>query len=171
MHANKVVIVLCCLVALASCSSNRTDIKQNVEKSLTQAGYEHDVNVKVDHDKRVVTLTGRVRSEELKAKAGEVAQAAAPGHVVSNELSVEPVDQEHAARQIEGNVDEGIEKNYKAVLIANRLDDQRIRFHAKNGVLTLEGKVKNSDIRAEAEKLAASVPNVQQVVNKLQVAR
>jgi osmotically-inducible protein OsmY len=57
------------------------------------------------------------------------------------------------------------------VLIANRLDNQYIRYTAKNGVLTLKGKVDDISTREKAEKLAASVPNVQQVVNELDVKR
>ena len=159
------------------CTSNRNNTatndnppnhKENVAKSLDQAGYS-GIDVDYDKDKRVVTLNGRVRSPELKDKAGEVAQQAAPGHVVSNQLSVQPVDQEASAREIEKNVDDAIESNYKAVLVANHLDNQRIRFDAKNGVLTLTGKVKTPEQRSEAQKLAASVPNVQEVVNKIDV--
>ena len=93
------------------------------------------------------------------------------GHVVANELSVEPVDEEHKARTIESNVDDAIEKNYKAALIANHLDGEGIRYHAKNGVLTLEGSAKSAADRAQAEKVGASIRNVQQVVNKLNVKR
>jgi hyperosmotically inducible periplasmic protein len=171
------VLVMTLGLAVA-CTSNRNNTarndnaarndKENVAKSLDQAGYS-GINVDWDKDKRVITLNGRVRSPELKAKAGEVAQQAAPGDVISNQLSVEPVDQEASAKKIEKNVDDAIEKNYKAVLVANHLDNQRIRFKAKNGVLTLEGKVKTPEQRQEAQKLAASVPNVQEVVNKLDV--
>lgn len=172
----KVLFVLVAgMLALAlACSSNRNpqqrSDKQAVEKSLEQAGF-NDIRVDWDKDKRVISLNGRVRSPELKEKAGQVAQQAAAGEVVSNQLSVEPVDNESAAKSIEKNVDDAIEKNYKAALVANHLDNQRIRFHAKNGVLTLDGKVKTTDQRADAEKLATTVPNVQQVVNKLDVER
>jgi len=54
-------------------------------------------------------------------------------------------------------------------LIANHLDSQHIRYDAKNGVLTLKGDVDNTAQREDAEKLAATVPNVQQVVNELDV--
>jgi osmotically-inducible protein OsmY len=73
------------------------------------------------------------------------------------------------ARKIDANVDSAIEKDFKAVIIANRLEGQHIRYTAKNGVLTLKGKVDNLGVREKAEKLAASVPNVQQVVNELDV--
>jgi len=142
--------------------------KEAVEKSLDQAGYS-GIHVDWDKDKRVIALNGKVRSPELKTKAGEVARQAAPGNVVSNELSIEPVDNEHAAKTIERNVDGAIEKNFKAVLIANHLDKEHIRFDAKNGVLTLNGKVKSPEERMQVQKLAGTVPNVGEVVNKLDV--
>ncbi len=177
-------VALAMALALAvGCTSNRNantaanernntarNDKEVVEKSLDQAGYS-GINVDWDKDKRVIALNGRVRSEELKTKAGQVAQQAAPGDVISNQLSIEPVDQEHAAKTIEKNVDGAIEKNFKAVLIANHLDKERIRYNAKNGVLTLNGKVKTPEQRMQVQKLAATVPNVGEVVNKLDVEK
>jgi hyperosmotically inducible periplasmic protein len=88
-----------------------------------------------------------------------------------NEVSVQPVGQESAAKSVNSNLDDGIEKNYKAALIAKGLDKQSIRFDAKNGVLTLKGKVKTTTQRKEAEQLAQAVPNVQQVLNEIDVKR
>jgi osmotically-inducible protein OsmY len=39
----------------------------------------------------------------------------------------------------------------------------------KNGVVTLKGKVPSETKREQVEKLAASIPNVKQVVNELEV--
>ena len=69
------------------------------------------------------------------------------------------------------NLDDAIEKNYKAVLISNGLEKQHVRFKAKNGVLTLTGSVKNANERRQADKLATGIPNIQQVVNQLEVTR
>ena len=91
--------------------------------------------------------------------------------IIANEISVEPVGNERDARKIESNVDDGIESNYKAVLISKGLDKEHIRYDAKNGVLTLKGSVKNSDQRQAAQELAKNTPNVQQVVNEIQVQR
>ena len=174
------VLTIAPVLALAiACSSNRTttasnnaprDDKQAVEKSLDQAGL-NGIHVAWDKDKRVIELNGRVRSPELKSKAGDVAQQAAPGNVIANQLSIEPVDNERAAKNIESNVDDAIEKNFKAVLIANRLDKDHIRFNAKNGVLTLAGKVPTMSERMKLQRLGATVPNVAEVVNKIDVDR
>jgi len=153
------------------CSSEKAstpDVKDQVSKALANAGY-NDVKVAVNNDKELVTLTGDVKTQEDKEKAESLAKTTAAGFVVSNEIGVRPEGVESAAKKIDSNVDDAIEKDFKAVIIANRLDNQRIRFDAKNGVLTLKGNVDTPDQRTQVEKLAASVPNVQQVVNELDV--
>ena len=47
------------------------------------------------------------------------------------------------------------------------IDD--IKYSAQNGVITITGDVNSIERRNEIEHLAASVPNVKQVVNELQV--
>jgi hyperosmotically inducible protein len=72
---------------------------------------------------------------------------------------------------VQSNLDDGIENNYKAALVASRLNKQSIHYDAKNGVLTLKGNVKTPQQKVEAEQLASKIPNVQQVVNQLDVNR
>jgi osmotically-inducible protein OsmY len=165
------VIAACLLVVAIGCSSNKAstpDIKDRVAKALGDAGFK-DLNVSSDNDKQLVTIKGDVKTQEEKERAEDVAKGAAGAWVVANEIGVRPEGVESAARKIDSNVDSAIEKDFKAVLIANRLDDQHIRYDAKNGVLTLKGDVDTAAQRQEAEKLAATVPNVQQVVNELDV--
>jgi len=153
------------------CSSEKAstpDVKDQVAKALGNAGYK-DLKVAVNNDKQLVTLTGDVKTQEDKEKAEEIAKSAAAGYVVSDEIGVRPDGVESSAKKIDSNVDDAIEKDFKAVIIANRMEKQHIRFDAKNGVLTLKGDVDTAGQRAQAEKLAASVPNVQQVVNELDV--
>jgi osmotically-inducible protein OsmY len=47
--------------------------------------------------------------------------------------------------------------------------DHDIKYSTKNGVITLTGDVNSIERRNEIEHLAASVPNIKQVVNELQV--
>ena len=138
--------------------------------TLAQADLK-DVTVSEDRDKNTITLGGKLHSDDAKQRAAEIAQSAADGSVIANEISVEPVGKESDARKIESNVDDAIEKNYKAALIANGLDKANIHFDSKNGVLTLKGKVKSAGQRQQAQSVAASVPNVAQVVNEIQVSR
>ena len=106
-----------------------------------------------------------------KGKAAEGAKGAANTRIIANEISVQPVGLEAEAKNIASNLDDAIEKNYKAALISSRLDKQHISFKAKNGALTLMGSVQNANERQQAQKLAAGIPNVQQVVNQIEVRR
>ncbi len=66
------------------------------------------------------------------------------------------------------DLDQGIEKNLDAALIQNKMH-HNVKYSVKSGVVTLTGEVNSQDNRALAEKVAIGVPNVQQVVNNLQV--
>lgn len=159
------------LVLSIGCSQNSTttaDVKGHVSQALNNAGYK-DISVAVNNDKELVTLTGNVKSQDDKDQVEKLAKQNAADFVVSDEIGIRPEGVESQARNIDKNVDTAIEKDFKAVLIANRMDNQHIKFSAKNGVLTLQGKVDGAQTREKAEQLAAGVPNVQQVVNELDV--
>jgi osmotically-inducible protein OsmY len=66
------------------------------------------------------------------------------------------------------NLDIKIDKNLDAALIQNKLN-RDISYDVKNGVVTLKGNVNSEIRRNQAAHIASSVPNVQQVVNELQV--
>lgn len=147
-----------------------TNYKDNVKTALEQADLK-DVTVSEDSDKNTITLGGTLHSEDAKTRAASVAQANAGPRIVANEISIEQVGNESDSRKVESNLDDGIESNYKAVLISKGLDKQHIRYDAKNGVLTLKGSVKSSVQRQEAQELAKNTPNVEQVVNEIQIER
>ncbi len=159
------------LGAVLGCSKQRANtpaMKDNVEQALKQNGMDK-INVDEDRDKGVITLKGDVGSEDQKGQAQQVAQQAAPGRVIANELAVRPQGMEDTAKKVESSTDDAIENHFKATIAANRWDNQHIRYNAKNGVLTLKGDVDTPEQRAEVEKAAASIPGVQQVVNELDV--
>jgi hyperosmotically inducible protein len=129
-----------------------------------------DISVSQDQDKGVITLTGNVASADQKSQAESVAKQAAPDYTIADEIGVRPPGAESQAKAVTSNLDSAIEDNYKASIKANKhLDDQSIDYSAKNGTLVLTGSVKTSAQKAEAEKLAKQVPNVQQVVNEIEV--
>lgn len=144
-------------------------VKENVAVSL-KANNLGDLSVAEDRDTGVVTITGEVQTEDQKTQAESLARTAAPGYVVANEIGVRPAGAESQAKAVDSSLDEAIESNYKAILEAHKdLNDQRIHYSAKNGTLVLTGSVKTAAQRQEAASLAATVPNVQQVVNEIQV--
>jgi hyperosmotically inducible protein len=158
------------LVGIACTSQRQTSYKDSVKTALEQADLK-DVNVSEDKDRNTITLGGTLHSDDAKQRATEVAKANAGERIVANEVTVEPVGQESEAKNIASNLDDGIENNYKAALVSKGLDKQHIRFDAKNGVITLKGSVKTPTQRKEAEQIAQTVPNVQQVVNEIDVKR
>jgi osmotically-inducible protein OsmY len=88
--------------------------------------------------------------------------------VVANEIGVRPSGLESEAKKVDSSLDSAIEKNFEALLVGRQLDHD-IKYSAKNGVITVTGDVNSIERRNEIEHLAASVPNVKQVVNELQV--
>lgn len=159
------------LMGVACTESNtRKSEADAVKQALEQADLK-GLSVSDDTDKATVTLTGTLHSDDAKARAGDVAKQAAPDRTIANEISVQPVGDESQAKSVQSNLDDGIENNYKAALVAKRLDKQSIHYDAKNGVLKLTGSVKTSQQKQEAQMLASKVPNVQQVVNEIEVKR
>jgi hyperosmotically inducible protein len=163
--------LLAVLFLAAGCTqTNRKSEADAVKQALQQADLK-DVSVSDDTDKNTVTLGGTLHTEDAKNRAGDIAKQAAPDRTIANQISVQPVGDESQAKAVASNLDDGIENNYRAALISKRLDKQSIHYNAKNGVLTLTGSVKAPQQKSEAELLASKVPNVEQVVNQIEVKR
>jgi hyperosmotically inducible protein len=162
--------VLPLLVAgmLSSCSSDKSpDVTDNIRKSLDQAGFK-DVKVSEDRDKGVVTLTGTLPTDTDKQQAESIAKSTAPSLVVADQISVRPPGNESEAKAVDSDLDKAIEKNLDATLIKHRLK-KNVKYDVKNGVVTLTGDLPSQSKRQQVEKLAASIPNVKQVVNEIEV--
>jgi hyperosmotically inducible periplasmic protein len=156
-----------CLSACSNAPTKSPDVSDNIRKALDQANLK-DVSVSQDRDKGVVTLAGSTASDSDKAQAESIARSIAGSQVVANEIAVRPPNDASIAKKVDSDVDHAIEKNLHAVLVKNRLD-HAVQYDVKNGVVTLSGTVNSPSKRAEVEKMATKVPNVQQVVNELQV--
>ena len=155
---------------LAGCSTaprKSPDVADDIRHGLDQAGLKY-VSVSQDRDKGVVTLGGHVPADGDKAQAESIAKSAADGQVVANQVAVTPPGGGSEARDVNADLDKAIEKNLDAALIERRLN-KGVRYDVKNGVVTLKGEVNSQSSRGQLEKIAAGVPNVQQVVNELQV--
>jgi osmotically-inducible protein OsmY len=123
--------------------------------------------VKQDIDKGVVTLGGHVAADADKTQAETIAKSMAGTQVVSDQIAVIPTG-EHDAKKVNSDLDKGIEGNLDAALLQNRLH-KTVNYAVNNQVVTLSGEVDSQSKRAQAQTIASSVPNVQQVVNELQV--
>lgn len=164
------VFMLFATAILMSCSGanqKSPDVAANIRKSLDQAGLK-SVSVSQDRDKGVVTLSGNVAADNQKSQAEALANSLAAGQVVADEIAVVPPADKSDAKTVNSDLNTAIDKNVDAVLIQNQLH-QGVKYDVKNGVVTLTGEVNSESMRSRAEQLASTVPNVQQVVNELQV--
>ena len=117
-----------------------------------------------------MTLTGDVNSEDQKSQAAVLAKQAAPDYTIADEIGVRPPGAESQAkavdiesrqrhrRQLQG-IDQGPQEPGRS---EHRLLGKERHAHAQGSVKTVAQK-------REAEKLAKEVPNVQQVVNEIEV--
>jgi hyperosmotically inducible protein len=173
MKSNKVFLTTLTLIAagiLAGCSSTAAkspDVSDSIRKSLDSAGLAN-VSVSEDRDKGILTLGGQVASPNDKAQAETLAKSLAGSQVVAVQIAVVPVGGEKDAKTVNSDLDKGIEQNLDAALIQNKMHDN-VKYAVKSGVVTLSGEVNSEQKRTLAEQVATGVPNVQQVVNDLQV--
>jgi hyperosmotically inducible protein len=154
---------------LAGCSQTvkPPDVALNIRGALDQAGFKK-ITVKQDRDKGVVTLGGQVGADVDKAQAEALAKSLAGTEVVADEIAVLPVGAESDSRTMNADLDKGIEQNLDAALIQSKLR-KGVKYAVKSGVVTLTGEVDSQGKRRDVAKVAGAVPNVQQVVNELQV--
>ncbi len=155
---------------LAGCSANATkspEVSDNIRKSLDVANLK-DVSVAQDREKGVVTLAGHVAADSDKAQAESIAKSIAGQQVVSNEIAVIPAASASDAKKVNSDLDQGIEKNVDAALIQSGIQ-KGVKYAVKSGVVTLTGEVGSETLRSQIQTVASTVPNVQQVVNELQI--
>ncbi len=157
--------------ALTGCStaSKSADMAGSVRSGLAQAGLK-DVTAKHNQEKGVLTLGGHVPADNDKERAESIARSFAGTQVVSNEIAVIPPGAESEAKKVNAALDRGIESNLEAALVGEKLNDS-VKYSVMNHVVTLTGDVNTSVTRDRAEKIAAGVLNVEQVVNELQVRK
>lgn len=175
MRTHRNLIFLTTLAAVftfgVACSEQKAaapDAADQIKDSLKANNLE-TVTVIEDCDKGVVTLSGDVKSEREKSQAEDIAKQNAGGLIVADDIGVRPTGEQGATTKVDNNLDKGIEDNYRAALTAKAIDDQHVHCISKNGAITLTGEVDTPAQRQSAEKIAAKIPNVSQVVNELTV--
>lgn len=163
------VLTLVAIGALTGCNSSEKspDVSNSIRKSLDDAGLKN-VSVSQDRDKGVVTLGGSVTADSEKSQAESIAKSMAGGQVVADQIAVLPPGGESDAKTVNSDLDKAIDKNLDAVLLQHKLR-KGVRYSVKRGVVTLTGNVDSESKRAQVEKVASTVPNVEKVVNELQV--
>lgn len=163
----KLSVIALAVAGLVGCADNRApDVSGKIRDSLKQAGLT-GVTVSQDRAKGVVTLGGNVNQEQQKAQAEQIAQPLAAGQVVADEIAVLPNGNQAPIKTVNSDFDRGIQANLDGALTQANM--KGIHHSTKNGVVTLTGNVSTQADRANAEHIADGVPNVQQVVNEIDV--
>jgi len=163
----KLSVATLAVAALVGCASNRApDVAANIRTSMKQAGLD-SVTVSQDRDKGVVILGGNVAQDADKIRAEQIAGPLASGQVVADQIAVLPKGNESVTKSVNSDLDKGIEANLDAAF--TQANYKGIRHSTTNGVVTLKGDLETPQRRADAERLAAGVPYVQQVVNEIDV--
>lgn len=161
------VVVAGTLVGCSTTTTKAPDVNDSLRISLDQSGLK-DVSLRQDRDKGVVTLGGHVKADAEKLQAEFIAKSIAGSEVVSNQIAVIPPGDATEAKMVASDLDKGIVGNLDAALIQDKLHGS-VQYSVKNSVVTLTGAVDSPTKRAQAETDASTVPNVQQVVNELQI--
>src|ERR1700693_5158896 len=161
------VVLVGALVGCSTTSTKSADVSDGIRKSLDQANLK-DVSVSQDRDKGVVTLGGHVAADGDKSQAESIAKSVAGDQVVSNQIAVIPPASASDAKKVNSDLDQAIEKNVDAALIQGGIK-RGVKYDVKSGVVTLTGEVRSETLRTQIQTVASTVPNVQQVVNELQV--
>lgn len=160
-------------MVVAGCSSGPKypDSEANVNTALTQNNL-GAIHVSQDRDKGIITLTGTVPTDAQKEQAESVAKEAASAYTIADQIAVVPPENASAVKAANSDIDDAIQDRFKAELKRHSYfkgDD--ISVKSTNGSVTLSGTVRTEFDKRQAEKLAKAIPNVQQVVNEIQVKK
>jgi hypothetical protein len=107
-----ITLTLLALAGMLGCNDDAAkspDVSDNIRKSLDQAGLK-DVSVSQDRDKGIVTLGGQVATANAKFQAESLAKSFAGAQVVADQIAVIPVGAEKAAKAVNSDLDQAIEK-------------------------------------------------------------
>lgn len=163
--------LLAATLATGCMGGNHPEVKLAVYNSLDQNDL-RSVTVSEDRQAGVITLSGIVGADDRKQRAEQLAQQAAPGYSIVDHIKIDSAGlegEEKAAVQI-AQLDSAIEDHFRATLHSNpSLRNQKIEYSAYNGTLTLKGSVNTMRDRKQAEDLAKKTPQVQHVVNEIQI--
>lgn len=141
-------------------------ITAKTKLSLWTAGGVRSGLVHVDTNDGVVTLYGKVPSDEQKAKAEQVARDQKDVREVKNLLQVVPADEAKAVRRADKELKAAAEKELKADAM---IKDSSIKVKSvDNGVVLLAGKAKTFSDHLRAISVVDRIPGVSRVASEVE---
>jgi hyperosmotically inducible protein len=159
-------------ILIGGCSSSPKYVdSQAAVNTALQDNSLQDVQTSQDRNKGIMTLTGTVPNQQEKTQAEQVAKTAAPTYTIANQIVVAPPAADQSAiEDANSHADSAIEDEFKAQLKRHpnfKKDD--ISIESKNMSVTLTGTARTQRDKQQAEKIAKGIPNVTQVINKIEV--
>jgi len=124
--------------------------------------------ISVETELGVVTLRGKVDSEETKKMAAEIARRIEGVKQVRNELQIVPHERRAEVDARDQAIARALEEQFKRdPQLQNAVIDARVDA----GVVTLRGQVRSPAASARAVELARAAPGVRSVKNELSSAQ
>ena len=149
-------------------SSGDADTTRKVKTALGLSKRLAGFDINVNTNGGVVTLTGRVPSEDAKSLAGEIARDT-PGVIdVKNEITVEPGAQPSSESVHVEDLEIRV-AILEALAHSRELGGKNIDVKVENRTVTLSGTVETPAQRNGAEQIARAVDGVAAVINNLAV--
>jgi len=120
--------------------------------------------ISVDTQDGVVTLRGKVDSEETKKTADDIIGRLEGVKEVRNELQIVPPERRAEVDARDQAIARALDAKFKQ---DPQLQDAVIDARVDAGAVTLSGQVRNAAARSRAVELARAVPGVRSVRNEL----
>jgi osmotically-inducible protein OsmY len=146
------------------------------------------LRVDADKEKQVVTISGTVDSERLRAKALDLARRAQPQLTILDQINITPAEVRRDDFPEQMAREEWVKAKHFDKTAGNRLDDawiygkivaklisasqaspRTVSVDVTNNVVTLRGNVQNITQKAEAERIARETEGVKRVENQLKI--
>lgn len=155
------------------------NVTAKVKSQLLWNSKTEGLNIDVDTEKGIVTLSGNVASREEAKMASKLAADTEGVRKVKNNLKVgstpsdTTVASSNTTESTSGNVKDGwVTTRVKAALLYdNRVDGTDIHVDTAQGIVTLTGAVNNKNERDIAKQITRSIGGVKSVVDKIDVAQ
>ena len=167
-------VILAATLSISGCfqgghPNDKMAVYNNLDKNFLRS-----VTVSENQDAGIITLTGIVGNQHLKSLAETVTQQSAPGYKIANHILVDNTGIRSLVKQADNteDVDRKIDSDFKASVNSQpALHNLSIYWSAKNRVLVLKGVVKTDKQWRQVDNLAKQVPDVQKVIDYIDVGR
>ncbi len=159
------------VLMLVACSQSDAGITTKIKAKLAADSTVKASEVHVDTKDKIVTLSGTVDSEAAKAQAVALARGTEGVSDVVDNLTIAPPPSAEASRSVGQVVDDAtITAEIKTKLMADSVvAGLKIDVDTKDGVVSLNGPVKNQEEKDTAIRLARETSGVKDVKDNLVV--